>query len=186
MFIGYARVSTSDQSLDLQTDALKKNRCDKIFSEIASGAKSDRPELQKALDFARKGDTIVVWKLDRLGRSLKHLVETVALLESRGIHFQSLQEAINTGSAGGRLVFHLFSALAEFERSLIQEWTHAGLNAARARGRFGGRPRKVTEADARKINILLADKTTPITEICKTFSISRATLYRYINSQKFI
>lgn len=182
MFIGYARISTSDQSLNLQIDALKKNRCERLFSEIASGAKSDRPELQKALDFARKGDTIIVWKLDRLGRSLKHLVETVAVLESRGVHFQSLQEAINTSSAGGRLTFHLFSALAEFERALIQERTHAGLKAARARGRFGGRPRKISDADAKKINILLADKSTPITEICSTFHVSRSTLYRHINS----
>lgn len=184
MKVGYARISTEGQSLDLQLDALKKANCERIFSEIVSGARSTRPELQKALDFVREGDTLVVWKLDRLGRNLKHLVETVSSLEGRGIHFFSLQETIDTGTSNGKLFFHLFSALAEFERSLIQERTNAGLTAARARGRFGGRPRKVTEADARKINILLADKTTPIIEICKTFNISRATLYRYINSQK--
>jgi hypothetical protein len=137
MFIGYARVSTADQKLDLQNDALTKAGCERIFTDTAGGAGAERVGLEQALAFARKGDTIVVWKLDRLGRSLRHLVETLAALRDRGIGFRSLQESIDTTTSGGKLVFHVFAALAEFERDLIRERTRAGLDAARARGKRG-------------------------------------------------
>ncbi len=143
MLIGYARVSTDDQNLALQEDALKKAGCKKIFSDKMSGAKSNRLGLQEALTYLRDGeDTLVVWRLDRLGRSLKNLIEMMTLLENRSIGFQSLQESINTMTSGGKLIFHIFGALAEFERNLIQERTKAGLAAARARGKKGGRPKK--------------------------------------------
>jgi len=139
MFLGYARVSTGDQKLDLQNDALIKSGCERIFTDTAGGASAERAGLEQALAFARKGDTIVVWKLDRLGRSLRHLVETLAALRDRGIGFRSLQESIDTTTSGGKLVFHVFAALAEFERDLIRKRTRAGLDAARARGKRGGR-----------------------------------------------
>ena len=139
MKVGYARVSTHEQNLDLQEDALKEAGCERIYRDRVSGAASDRPGLQNALDYVREGDTLVVWRTDRLGRSLKHLIETVTTLEERGVGFQSVQESIDTTTSGGRLVFHIFGALAEFERNLIQERTRAGLAAARARGRKGGR-----------------------------------------------
>ena len=151
MLIGYARVSTLEQDVSLQTDALQKAGCERIFQDKISGAKSDRPGLQEALNYARKGDSIVVWRLDRLGRSLKHLIETVGELEEQGIGFRSLQESIDTTTSGGRLIFHIFGALAEFERNLIRERTIAGLEAARARGRLGGRPKKL---DANRQNKL--------------------------------
>ena len=138
MLIGYVRVSTGEQNTDLQEDALKKAECDKIFKDTASGAKTDRPGLEEALAFLVEGDTLVVWKLDRLGRSLKHLIEVVNELYDRGIYFKSLQENIDTNSSGGKLIFHIFGALAEFERDIIRERTRAGLEAARARGRVGG------------------------------------------------
>lgn len=141
MLIGYARVSTQDQTLDLQTDALKRAGCEKIFTDMASGAKSERPGLQEAMNHLRAGDMLVVWRLDRLGRSLKHLIATVTNLSDHGIGFKSLQENMDTTTSGGKLVFHIFGALAEFEREVIKERTNAGLRAARARGRFGGRPR---------------------------------------------
>src|SRR3954453_22725807 len=140
MLIGYARVSTTDQTLALQQDALTTAGCERIFTDTASGSKTDRPGLVEALTYARPGDTLVVWRLDRLGPSLKHLIETVTHLQETGIHFRSLQEQIDTGSSGGKLIFHVFGALAEFERDLIRERTKAGLVAARARGRVGGRP----------------------------------------------
>src|ERR687891_507227 len=140
MDIGYARVSTGEQTLDLQLDALKAARCSKVYTETASGAKADRPMLDEVLGYLRKGDTLVVWRLDRLGRSLQHLIEVVAALAERGIGFKSLAEQIDTTTPGGKLIFHVFGALAEFERDLIRERTHAGLAAARARGRNGGRP----------------------------------------------
>ena len=139
MLVGYARVSTQDQNPELQLDALKADGCEKVFVEKASGAQRDRPELQAALDYMRSGDTLVVWKLDRLARSLKQLIETVETMEGQGIGFRSLTEAIDTTTSGGRLVFHIFGALAEFERSIIKERTMAGLVSARARGRVGGR-----------------------------------------------
>ena len=140
MFIGYARVSTQDQNPELQLDALRQEGCEKIFTEKLSGARRDRPELKAALEYMRSDDTLVVWKLDRLARSLKQLIETVEDLEERGIGFSSLTEAIDTTTPSGKLVFHIFAALAEFERSIIRERTMAGLNAARERGRLGGRP----------------------------------------------
>jgi DNA invertase Pin-like site-specific DNA recombinase len=139
MKIGYARISTSEQSLNLQTDALEKAGCEKIFSDIASGAKDDRKELLAAIEFCRKGDSLVVWKLDRLGRSLKHLIETINILIEKKVGFVSVQESIDTTTPGGKLIFHVFGALAEFERELIRERTNAGLKSARARGRLGGR-----------------------------------------------
>jgi DNA invertase Pin-like site-specific DNA recombinase len=135
MLIGYARVSTTDQTLDLQKDALKKAGCSKIFTDTASGAKAERTGLDEALNYVRSGDTLVVWKLDRLGRSLPHLIETITGLNNRGIGFKSITEAIDTTTSGGKLIFHIFGALAEFERDIIRERTQAGLNAARSRGR---------------------------------------------------
>ena len=140
MLIGYARVSTQDQTLHLQMDALEKIGCTKIFTDTISGSATQRLGLDEALDYVREGDTLVVWKLDRLGRSLKHLIETIATLNNRKIGFKSITENIDTTTSGGKLVFHIFGALAEFERNLIRERTLAGLEAARARGRLGGRP----------------------------------------------
>ena len=143
MKVGYVRVSTLEQNQDLQIEALFQAGCEKMFTDHASGAKTSRPALSGALNYARSGDTIVVWRLDRLGRSLKHLIAVIEELENREIGFMSLQEGINTTTSGGRLIFHLFGALAEFERNLIRERTHAGLSAARARGRMGGRKPKL-------------------------------------------
>src|SRR5436190_14072246 len=140
MLIGYARVSTQDQTLDLQTDALNNAGCEKIFKDTTGGAKSERPGLQEAMNHLRAGDTLVVWRLDRLGRTLKHLIATITDLNEQGIGFKSLQEQMDTTTSGGKLIFHIFGALAEFEREVIRERTRAGLQAARARGRFGGRP----------------------------------------------
>lgn len=140
MFIGYARVSTADQYLHMQEDALKNAGCEEIFNDIASGAKTARPGLHSAMSHLRKGDSLVVWKLDRLGRSLAHLIQTIKELNDKGIGFKSLQENIDTTTSGGQLIFHIFGALAEFERELIRERTQAGLKAARVRGRLGGRP----------------------------------------------
>src|SRR5215204_459927 len=184
MDIGYARVSTGEQTLDLQRDALAKAGCGKVFEETASGTKADRPILAELLAYIRTGDTLVVWRLDRLGRSLPHLIETVAALAARGIGFKSLTERIDTTTPGGKLVFHVFGALAEFERDLTRERTNAGLAAARARGRKGGRPKKL--ADARTIalaNRLYRDEHTDVATICRTLGISRATLYRYLETR---
>src|SRR5512133_432958 len=144
MFIGYARVSTSDQTLDLQKDALDKAGCDRIFTDTASGAKAERTGLDAALSYVRTGDTLVVWRLDRLGRSLPHLIETITALNTRKIGFKSITENIDTTTSGGKLIFHIFGALAEFERDIIRERTQAGLHAARARGRLGGRPKALS------------------------------------------
>jgi DNA invertase Pin-like site-specific DNA recombinase len=144
MLIGYARVSTHDQTLNLQRDALEKAGCSKLFTDTASGAKAERKGLDEALAYVRKGDTLVVWRLDRLGRSLPHLITTMTDLEERGIGFKSLTENIDTTTSGGKLIFHIFGALAEFERNLIRERTTAGLMAARMRGRLGGRPKALT------------------------------------------
>lgn len=180
MLIGYARVSTQDQTLDLQRDALTKAGCNRIFTDSVSGAVSERPGLSEALQFARDGDILVVWKLDRLGRSLKHLIETVTALDERGVGFRSITESIDTTTPGGKLIFHVFGALAEFERDLIRERTRAGLAAARARGRRGGRPVKLDAGQQALVKKLYEDKTTAISDILKTMRISRATLYRYI------
>ncbi|HEX6011465.1 MAG TPA: recombinase family protein [Geminicoccaceae bacterium] len=186
MLVGYARVSTQDQTLDLQKDALEKAGCKKLFTDTASGAKAERKGLEEALAYVREGDTLVVWRLDRLGRSLNHLIETVADLNDRKIGFKSLTESIDTTTSGGKLVFHIFGALAEFERDIIRERTQAGLQAARARGRLGGRrrakaldtPKKVAMAQA-----LYADKSHTVGDICKTLNVSRATLYRYVRAK---
>ena len=144
MLIGYARVSTADQTLALQRDALEKAGCERIFTDTASGARTERIGLDEAIDHLREGDTLVVWRLDRLGRSLKHLIETITSLNNRKIGFKSITESIDTTTSGGKLIFHIFGALAEFERDIIRERTQAGLTAARARGRKGGRPRVLT------------------------------------------
>jgi DNA invertase Pin-like site-specific DNA recombinase len=178
MLVGYARVSTDDQTLDLQLDALRAAGCDHLFDDRLSGAKTDRPGLTQALDYVRPGDTLVVWRLDRLGRSLAHLIETVNALEARGIGFRSLTESIDTTTPGGKLIFHIFASLAEFERALIRERTMAGLAAARARGRKGGRPRKLTPKQIALARRMHADKQTDVTTICHTLGISKSTLYR--------
>lgn len=180
MRIGYARVSTSEQKLDLQMDALRAAGCERLCSDTVSGAKAERPGLAQALAACQAGDTLVVWKLDRLGRSLPHLVQTVQGLDARGVGFQSLRENIDTVSSGGRLVFHLFAALAEFERDLIRERTNAGLAAARARGRKGGRPKGVNLAKQRAALALQKDPTHSVGEICAIVGISRNTYYKYI------
>jgi len=182
MLIGYARVSTSDQTLALQQDALTKEGCTEIFTDTASGAKTERPGLNQALSYVRPGDTLVVWRLDRLGRSLKDLIERITQLQSRNIGFKSLTEAIDTTTSGGKLIFHIFGALAEFERELIRERTQAGLSAARARGRTGGRPRALSGQKVAMAKQLYGDKSYSIGEICKTLNISRATLYRYVRT----
>src|SRR5436853_1452600 len=187
MLIGYARVSTQDQTLHLQKDALEKIGCSKIFTDTASGAQTERKGLEEALEYVREGDSLVVWKLDRLGRSLKHLIETITALNNRKIGFQSITENIDTTTSGGKLIFHIFGALAEFERDIIRERTLAGLQAARARGRKGGRPKAKTLDTPRKVAIaqqLYKDKTNAISDICKTLTISRATLYRYVKPHK--
>jgi DNA invertase Pin-like site-specific DNA recombinase len=180
MLIGYARVSTQDQNPELQLDALQKAGCEKVFVEKASGAQRERPELQAALDFMRSGDMLVVWKLDRLARSLKQLIETVETLEQRGIGFRSLTEAIDTTTSGGRLVFHIFGALAEFERSIIRERTIAGLASARARGRLGGRPRGLSRDDLAAAKALLTDMNITVAEVAKRLGVATSTLYRYL------
>ena len=180
MLIGYARVSTQDQTLNLQNDALEQAGCSKIFTDTISGAKTDRPGLEQALSYVRPGDTLVVWRLDRLGRSLRHLIETITLLHDRGIGFKSITENIDTTTSGGKLVFHIFGALAEFERDIIRERTQAGLQAARARGKKGGRPKVLKDKKVAMAQALYNDKNNSIAEICKTLNISRSTLYRYI------
>lgn len=182
MKIGYARVSTDDQRMDLQRDALTVAGCEKVFTDTASGAKAARPGLAEALAFARKGDVLVVWRLDRLGRSLPELVKVVGELEAAGVGFESVTERIETSSAAGRLVFHVFAALAEFERCLIVERTHAGLEAARARGRKGGRPALPPEKVA-AIQAMAAGNRS-VSEICKALKIGRSTLYKYAPGMK--
>src|ERR687895_27002 len=167
MNIGYARVSTQDQSLNLQRDALKNIGCTKIFTDTASGAKAERIGLDEALEYVREGDTLVVWRLDRLGRSLKHLIETITELNNRKIGFKSIQENIDTTTSGGKLIFHIFGALAEFERDIIRERTNAGLSAARVQGKKGGRPRSPLseETKLQLARIMYEDKTMPVAEI---------------------
>lgn len=180
MLVGYARVSTQDQNPNLQLDALKAAGCERTFVEKVSGTHRERPTLMAAIDYLRAGDTLVVWKLDRLARSMKQLIETIEVLERQGAGFRSLTEAIDTTTAGGRLVFHIFGALAEFERAMILERTRAGLDAARARGRGGGRPPKLTEEDVAAARALLADSDISIEYVAKRFNVSPATLYRYL------
>jgi DNA invertase Pin-like site-specific DNA recombinase len=183
--IGYARVSRNEQHLELQLDRLREKGCPQIFTDKITGATFERKELEEALAYLREGDTLVVWKLDRLGRSLRHLIDTVTKLQERNIGFISLTESIDTTTPGGVLIFHIMGALAQFERDLIRERTNAGLEAARARGRKGGRP--ATLHASRKVAMaqkLYADKSNEIKDICKTLHISHSTLYRYVNVGK--
>lgn len=184
MKIGYARVSTADQHLRMQEDLLRNAGREEIYHDIASGIKTERPGLEDALAYLRKNDTLVVWRLDRLGRSVQHLIQTIKELNNRNIGFQSLQENIDTTTSGGKLIFHIFSALAEFERDLIQERTNAGLKAARIRGKMGGRPPLL---DNRQINRMLEmydEQKNTVAEICKIYDISRPTFYNYLKNQK--
>jgi DNA invertase Pin-like site-specific DNA recombinase len=182
MNIGYARVSTADQTLNLQLDALKKADCRKIFTDTASGARTERKGLEEALNFLREGDTLVVWRLDRLGRSLKDLIERLTELHSRTIGFKSLTENIDTTTSGGKLIFHIFGALAEFERDIIRERTNAGLSAARVRGKKGGRP-KSPISEAKKLQMakkMYEDTTIPVEQIYKSLRIPRSAFYKYV------
>jgi DNA invertase Pin-like site-specific DNA recombinase len=185
MKVGYTRVSKQEQNEALQRDALKEVGCEKYFGDKMTGSKFERKGLEELLAFVRPGDTVVVWKLDRLGRSLKDLIETLNLFKDQRVDFISLTEKIDTTTPGGKLIFHVMGALAEFERDLIRERTNAGLAAARARGRVGGRPKKLTTngkvALARQ---LFADPNQSISEICSTLEISRSTLYRYVRDAK--
>jgi DNA invertase Pin-like site-specific DNA recombinase len=178
---GYARVSTADQNLDMQLDALNKAGCERIFSDKVSGKLNSRPELDLMLDQLRPGDKVVVYKLDRLGRNLKHLIDQVEDFKTKGIEFESLQEKISTDSAIGKLTFHVFGAMAEFERSIIRERIIAGQEAGRARGRNGGRPHYLSEKEVKTLKAIHAAADTPIKDICKMFNISKATLYRYLD-----
>lgn len=179
MRIGYARVSTADQNLHLQKDALQAAGCERVFTDMVSGAREERPGLTAALEACRPGDTLVVWKLDRLGRSLSHLVETVRDLGARGVGFISLQEQLDTTTTGGKLIFHIFAALAEFERDLIREHTNAGLAAVRARGRKGGRPKGVDQKKQQAALALKHEARHSVREICEIVGISRNTYYKY-------
>lgn len=178
MFIGYARVSTGDQRLDLQLDALKRAGCEQVFSDQLSGAKAERPGLAAAQSHLRAGDTLVVWKLDRLGRSVRQLVEFVGELSSRQVHFMSITDGIDTSTPAGRFFFHIMAALAEMERDLIRERTRAGLASAKARGRNGGRPPKLSAQQVRHARRLLEDPSTTSEEVARTLGVSRSTLYR--------
>ena len=182
MKIGYARVSTGLQNLNLQEDRLNQYGCEKIFSDHISGSRSKRPGLDKAIEFARSGDTIVVWRLDRLGRNMEDLITLVNELNERGVSFHSLEENItmDKSSSTGQLLFHLFAAFAEFERNLILERSSAGRIAARARGRYGGRPEKLNKQDLTLLKTLY-DNGTPIKTIAEQWKVSRTTIYRYLN-----
>jgi DNA invertase Pin-like site-specific DNA recombinase len=186
MLIAYARVSTAEQTPDLQLDALRKAGCEEIFVEKASGALRERPELKAALRHARKGDTVVVWKLDRLARSLKQLIETVEDLDKRGVGFRSLTEAIDTTTSGGRLVFHIFAALAEFERGIIRERTVAGLKAARARGAKPGRKPALSAEDLAAAKAMLRDETIAVTEVARRLGVAPSTLYKHLPAARSV
>ncbi len=180
MKFGYARVSTVGQDLSLQIDELKLAGCDEIITEVMSGASSDRPNRIELLSKLRKGDVLVVWRLDRFGRSIRDLIDQVEKLNTQGVEFQSLHEKIDTTSASGKLVFHLFAAMAEFERNLISERTKAGLAASRARGVNGGRKKKLDDKTIRAARVMLADKMS-VTDVAKVVGVGRATLYRYLS-----
>ena len=187
MRVGYARISTKDQSLNLQVDALQKAECEKVYKEVASGAKTARPILNDLLSRLRAGDVLVIWKLDRLGRSLKHLVTLATELMEREIGLISLNDPVDTTSAQGRLIFNIFASLAEFERDLIRERTQAGLEAARARGRKGGRPRglsKKAEATAMAVETLYRERQLSVQGICDQLGISKPTLYSYLKHRE--
>lgn len=180
MKIGYARVSTQEQDLALQLDALTKEGCEKIFQEKASGAQRDRPELKAALSYMRKGDTLVIWKIDRLARSMKQLIETIESFQDQGIGLKSLQDPIDTSSPSGKLVFHIFAALAEFERGVIRERTTAGLRAARERGRVGGRPPSLSIKDIQVAKAMLKDPNITVAAVATRLNVAASTLYRHI------
>ena len=184
MKVGYARVSTADQHLRMQEDALKSAGCQEIFHDIASGSKTARPGLAEALAYLRDGDTIVVWKLDRLGRSIQHLIQTIKELSEKNIGFQSLQENIDTKTSGGKLIFHIFSALAEFEKDLIAERTKAGLKAARVRGKMGGRPPILDNRQISRMIEMYEQGKNTVAEICKIYDISRPSFYNYLKKRK--
>ena len=179
--IGYARVSTHEQSLDSQLDALRQAGCSRIYSDKISGSKATRPELDRLRDCLRAGDTLVVWRLDRLGRSLKDLIQWTEWLDTNGIALHSLSEQIDTSHHAGKLIFHLFAALAEFERGVIRERTLAGLASARARGRQGGRPPKLNAASVRQLKAMHKDHSISIREICKRLGIGKTAFYRYLD-----
>jgi len=180
MLCGYARISTTDQDLSLQLDALQAAGCERILTDTKSGARADRPGLHTALEFVRKDDVLVVWRLDRLGRSLKDLLEIAHRLEERGIGLKSLNESLDTSTPGGRLIFHVFASIAEFERNLIRERTTAGLMAAKARGRMGGRPRSLSDKDVAAARALLADPEITVAEVAERLGTTAPTLYRYL------
>ena len=183
MLIGYARVSTADQNLDLQTDALKKASCEKLYCDKISGVKADRPGLTQALEVARAGDTLVIWRLDRLGRSIKDLIQISETLKARSIALKSLQEGIDTTTSTGQLMFNLLAVLAEFEKNLINERSKAGLAAARSRGKLGGRPKSLTQSQQKLAVKLYHEREHSIAEICKMMNISKPTLYSYVTAQ---
>lgn len=176
-----ARVSTTDQNPELQHDALSAAGCSRIWTDYASGSKADRPELAALMSHLRAGDTVCVWRIDRLGRSLPHLIQTVAELGERGVQFRSLTEGFDTNTAGGEFLFHIMGALAQMERRMISTRTRAGLDAARARGRTGGRPSSITPAKRRQLTRMRNDGT-PMTEIAEILGVSRATLYRHLTA----
>ena len=178
--IGYARVSMQDQELSLQIDALKRADCEQIYEEKVSGKNTDRPKLANCLKALRTGDTLIVWRMDRLGRSLKDLVEIVTNLEAKGIHFVSITEKIETDTAAGKLMFHVFASMAEFERNLISERTRAGLAAARARGRIGGRKPALSEKDIEHAKLMLRNPKVTVTEVAARFGVTRQTIYRQV------
>jgi DNA invertase Pin-like site-specific DNA recombinase len=180
MLVGYARVSTLDQKPELQLDALKAAGCERTFEERASGAQRNRPQLMAALDYLREGDTLAVWRFDRLARSTGQLITTMEMLEKRGIGLRSLTENIDTTTAGGKLIFHVFAALAEFERHIIQERTAAGLAAARARGKLGGRPKALSDKDIAAAKALLKDESITVSEVAKRLDVSLSTLYKHL------
>jgi DNA invertase Pin-like site-specific DNA recombinase len=180
VLVGYARVSTRDQNPALQLDALRAAGCERVFEETGSGARADRPQLRAALDFMRPNDTLLVWKLDRLARSTKQLIDTVEALKARDIGFRCLTQELDTTTPGGRLVFTLFSALAEFERDVIRERTRAGLDAARARGRVGGRPPALSDRDLAAARALLRDPTLTVDEVAAHLNVAVSTLYRHL------
>ena len=179
MLVGYARVSTSEQNLDLQLDALKKAECSKIYEDQISGYKDNRPGLSKALEILREGDTFIIWKLDRLGRTVKGLISLVSQLESRGVHFKSLTDSIDTSTPAGRFFFHVMASLAQMERELIIERTKAGLEAARSQGRIGGRKRIMTDSKIKSAKKLLQAGALPH-DVAKDLGVSISTLYRWI------
>ncbi|KOO59216.1 DNA invertase [Rheinheimera sp. KL1] len=184
MILGYARVSTNDQNPALQIDALKRYGCERVFEEKVSAASKVRPQLERLLDSLREGDKVVVWRLDRLGRSIKDLIGLVELFKARGIQFVSLTESIDTSSPAGELIFHIFASVAQFERSLIIERTKSGLNAARARGRVGGRKPKLSPEDVKKARALALSNEISMGEIAEHFKVSRTTLYKYLDTKK--